>query len=104
MSSIYCVHDGAMSPFDHCLDMAARSVSYARRTSDARYRCFLIDVAEAWCDLAGELIDGNERGLERLAETAKSVAELDSFDPQAAPQIKGLEPRMIPGLEPRVLH
>jgi hypothetical protein len=93
-----------MSPFDHYLDMAARCVTYARQTTDARYRSFLIDLASTWCDLAGELLDGAAKGLERLGETARMVADLDSFGPQAAPSLEEFEPRMIPGLEPRVLH
>jgi hypothetical protein len=99
----FCVDD-AVSPFDQCLDMAARSVSYARRTPDARFRSFLIDLAATWCDLARDFLGGAATGLERLAETAKTVAELDNSDPHAASSFEGLEPRMIPGLEPRIIH
>jgi hypothetical protein len=93
-----------MSPFDHYLDMAARCATYARRTPDARYRSFLVDLATTWCDLARELLDGAAKGLERLAETAKMVAELDSFDPDAAAPVERLEPSMIPLSVPRTIH
>jgi len=73
-----------MSPFDHYLDMAARCVTYARRTPDARYRSFLIDLATTWCNLAREFLDGAAKGLERLGETAKAVAELDNPDARRA--------------------
>jgi hypothetical protein len=87
-----------MNPFDHCLDMAARCVTYARRTPDARYRSFLIEMAATWCDLATEFLDGAAKGLERLAETATVVAELDISDRDAAWPAAGLEPRMLPRL------
>jgi hypothetical protein len=89
-----------MNPFDHCLDMAARCATYAQCTADARYRLFLVEMATTWCDLAHEFLDGAARGLERIGEIAKMVAELESFDPQALPRAEGFEPRMIP----RVLH
>jgi hypothetical protein len=93
-----------MNPIEHYLDMAAHCVTYARQTTDKRYRSFLIDLATTWCDLAGELLDGAANGLERLGETTKVVAELNSFDAQASPSLEGLEPHMIPGLEPRIIH
>jgi hypothetical protein len=104
MSSGHRVHDSPMSPFEFCLDMAARSVSFARRTPDARFRSFLVDLAETWCDLAGECPDRTANGLERLAKTTKMAAELDSFERQGAASLEGVEPRMIPGLEPRTIH
>ena len=104
MSSGHRVHDSPMSPFEFCLDMAARSGSFARRTPDARFRSFLIDLAETWCDLARECPERTEKGLERLAETAKMVAELDSSSHLAALPHEGLEPHMFAGPEPRVLH
>jgi hypothetical protein len=93
-----------MSRFDDYLDMAAHCVANARRTADARHRSVLIDIAATWCDLARELFDGATKGLERLAEIAWMVAELDSFDRRTAPPVEEFEPRMIPCRNPRIVH
>jgi hypothetical protein len=93
-----------MSTYDDYLDIAANCVANARQTADARYRSLLIDMAAMWCDRAREFLDGAAKGLERLAETAKMVAELDSPDPQTTPPIEGIEPRMIPRTIPHIIH
>jgi hypothetical protein len=84
--------------------MAEHYVAKARGASDARYRSFLIDLATTWCNLAGEFLDGAPKGLERLEETAKMVAELDCSEPRDGSPVEGLEPRMIPRLVPRIVH
>jgi hypothetical protein len=95
---------GAMSLFDDYLDMAGRSVGYGSQTADERFRFFLIDLAATRCDLAREFLDDAATGLDVPAETAKMAAELETFDPQAAPSLEGLEPRMIAGLKRRIIH
>jgi hypothetical protein len=94
---------GAMRPFDHDLDEPAHSVSYARQASDARFRTFLIDLAETRFDLAQEFLDASGAGLEP-GKSTDVMAELYNSDRQAAPAVEGLEPDMVPGLKPRTFH
>jgi len=96
-----CVYR-AVSPFDRYL--AERSVSDAGQSSDARFRFFLIDLAATQCDLAREFLDGAATGRERPPEAAKIVADGDSVDPRNAATFEGLDPWMIPGLKPRIVH
>jgi hypothetical protein len=87
----------SLSRSEEYRDTAAHYVEKARRTSDARYRSFLIDQATTWWDLAEEFLDGAQCRMERLTETPEMAADVDGFDPQD-------EPRTITRLEPRVLH
>jgi hypothetical protein len=77
------------------LDMAAHCAANARRTSDPRYRSFLVDMAEGWCERAQErareLGSGVATGLRRLTETANEVADLAASETQP----RGHEERML---------
>jgi len=97
MSSVYCVHAASTGK-------AATKASRGTMDAALREAKFLLRGGHdfVWVD------DGNGNVLLPAAEVRArldpSARAARHSDPQAAPPLDGLEPRMSPGLEPPIVH